>query len=200
MTTILQINASIFGDDGQSSQLADAFVQRWREAEPDARLIRHDFAEKPVPHLTAARFKAALTPVAERSGVQAREAAIADRLVDELLAADVLVIGLPMYNFNVPSTLKAWFDHVARAGTTFRYTENGPQGLLENRRAYLLTARGGQYAGTENDLQTPYVRFFLGFLGITEVEFVHAEGLAMGDEASHQALASAREALAALAA
>jgi len=200
MTTILQINASIFGDDGQSSRLADAFVQRWREGEPDARLIRHDFAEKPVPHLTAARFKAALTPVAERSEVQAREAAIADRLVDELLAADVLVIGLPMYNFNVPSTLKAWFDHVARAGTTFRYTENGPQGLLENRRAYLFTARGGQYAGTENDFQTPYVKFFLAFLGITEVECVHAEGLAMGDEASREALASAREALAALAA
>lgn len=200
MTTILQINASIFGDDGQSSKLADEFVQRWREHEPGARLIRHDFAENPVPHLSAARFRAALTPPAERSEAQAREAKVADRLVDELLAADVLVIGLPMYNFNVPSTLKAWFDHVARAGTTFRYTENGPQGLLENRRAYLFTARGGQYAGTPNDFQTPYVRFFLGFLGIKEVEVVHAEGLAMGEQASHQALALARDALAELAA
>lgn len=198
MTRILQINASIFGDDGQSSRLADNFVSRRRAAD-DVQVVRRDLSTEPVPHLTAARFQAGLTPADERTPDQAREAALADELVNELLAADMLVIGLPMYNFNVPSTLKAWFDHVARAGTTFRYTETGPEGLLKAGKALVFTARGGVYSGTDADLQTPYIRQMLGFLGIDDVEFVYAEGMAMDDN-REQALAAANKRIAALAA
>lgn len=200
MTTILQLNNSIFGDDGQSAQLADRFIARYRETTPEARVIRRDLAASPVPHLTAARFTAALTPVEERTDQQAREAAIADPLIQELEDADVLVIGSPTYNFGVPSTLKAWFDHVARAGRTFRYTADGPEGLLANKAAYVFIASGGQYAGSDLDFQTPYIRHFLGFLGITNVHFVYAEGLAMGEDASRQALKAARRSVEQLAA
>ncbi|MDN3517034.1 NAD(P)H-dependent oxidoreductase [Aquisalimonas lutea] len=200
MTTILQLNNSIFGDDGQSAQLADRFIARFRATAPEARVIRRDLAAAPVPHLTAARFTAALTPVHERSDEQAREAAIADTLIQELEDADVLVIGSPTYNFGVPSTLKAWFDHVARAGRTFRYTADGPEGLLADKTAYVFIASGGQYVGSEMDFQTPYIRHFLGFLGITDVHFVHAEGLAMGEDTSQQALEEARRSVEKLAA
>ncbi|MEX0731617.1 MAG: NAD(P)H-dependent oxidoreductase [Aquisalimonadaceae bacterium] len=191
MTTILQINNSLFGDEGKSSSLADAFVAEWSRRQPDARVIRRDLAADPVPHLTHDRFSAAITAPDERTPAQADEAVIADALVDELLAADVLVIGVPIYNFNIPSTLKAWFDHVARAGTTFRYTENGPEGLLRSRKAYVFATSGGRYAGTEADFQTPYIRHFLGFLGIDDVVFTYAEGLAMGDDTSREALNAA---------
>ena len=115
---------------------------------------------------------------------------------DEVLAADVLVLAAPMYNFAIPSTLKAWLDHVLRAGVTFKYTETGPQGLLTGKRAYVLTARGGIYAGSGMDHQEPYLRQALAFLGIHDVQFIHAEGLNMGAELSEQGLAKAREQLA----
>ncbi|HVC11680.1 MAG TPA: NAD(P)H-dependent oxidoreductase, partial [Burkholderiales bacterium] len=116
-------------------------------------------------------------------------------LIGELKRADVIVLGLPMYNFGLPSTLKAYFDHVARAGVTFRYTDKGPVGLLTGKQAYVFAARGGQYAGTASDTQTPYVRDFLRFLGIDEVEFVYAEGLAIGDASRQAALAQAQSAI-----
>lgn len=190
MKKVLQLNASIFSDEGQSSRLADEFVAAWhKRARGELSVTRRDFALAPIPHLTAERFSAALTPAENRSPAQAQEAAIADELVNELLAAEVLVLGLPMYNFGVPSALKAWFDHVARAGTTFRYTAQGPEGLLKNKQAIVFAARGSVY--DNNDFQTPYVKQFLGFLGITKVEFVYAEGLALGDEARRAALFAA---------
>lgn len=200
MATLLQINASLFGDAGRSSQLADAFVARWRENNPGGRVVRRDLSESPVPHLTQERFGAALTAQQDRTAEQAQEAALADTHVEELLAADVLVIGVPIYNFHVPSTLKAWIDHVARAGTTFRYTSSGPEGLLRGKRAYVFAASGGQYAGTEADFYTPYLRHFLGFLGIQQVEFTYAEGLAMGEERSNTAMRAAGERIQKLAA
>lgn len=126
--------------------------------------------------------------------------ALSDTLIGELQAADVLVIGLPMYNLGVPSTLKSWFDHIARAGITFRYTANGPQGLLAGKKAYVFATRGGRYAGTAFDTQTDYVRNFLGFIGITEIEFVYAEGLNMGDDSRSSSLAAAQSELARIAA
>ncbi|TDT43938.1 FMN-dependent NADH-azoreductase [Halospina denitrificans] len=200
MTTILQLNNSVFGDNGQSSQLADEFVAKRLEAEPNVRVIRRDLAAEPVDHLNGERFKAALTSPEERSPAQAREAALADTLIEELQAADEVVIAAPTYNFNVASTLKAWFDHVARAGTTFRYTENGPQGLLTGKTAYVFVTSGGQYAGTDLDFQKPYIQHFLGFLGIGNVHFVRAEGLAMGEQTSQAALTEAGEAMQKLAA
>lgn len=200
MTTILQLNNSVFSDNGQSSRLADQFVARYRESAPDTGVIRRDLAASPLDHLTADRFSAALTDPRERTGEQAQKAAIADAAIEELEAADVLVIAAPVYNFNVASTLKAWFDHVARAGRTFRYTAEGPEGLLRGKSAYVFVTSGGQYAGTELDFQVPYIRHFLGFLGIDDVNFVRAEGLAMGEDASQEALQAARRRIERLAA
>lgn len=192
MKTILQLNNSLFSDEGQSSRLADAFVARVRADDPEARVVRRDLAEHPVAHLDQATFSAGLTAADERTAEQARAAAHADTLVAELRDADTVVIGVPVYNFLIPSTLKAWFDHVARAGTTFRYTENGPEGLLEGKRAHVFVTSGGQYADTDIDFAAPYVQHMLGFLGITDVTVTRAEGLAMGEATSEAALESAR--------
>lgn len=186
--TLLKINASLFSGGGQSSQLADRFVAAWRASHSDARVFVRDLASEPLPHLTAERFLAYIAAPAERTVEQQALAAEADALIDEIKAAQTIVIGLPMYNFGVPSTLKAYFDHIARAGVTFRYTANGPEGLLAGKRAYVFAARGGLYAGTPRDSQTTYVRDFLAFLGISDVEFIYAEGLSMGEPAKQSAL------------
>jgi len=189
MKTLLQLNASLYAGDGQSSRLAARFVDLWRAANPGATLLLRDLAREPVPHLDAQRFGAFLAKDEARDPAQKAVVAYSDLLIGELKRADVIVLGLPMYNFGVPSVLKAYFDHVARAGVTFRYTDKGPVGLLGGKQAYVFAARGGQYAGTAADTQTGYVRTFLRFLGIEDVEFVYAEGLAMGD-ASRQAVLS----------
>jgi FMN-dependent NADH-azoreductase len=199
MTTILQINSSLHGDDAQSSRLASDFVaamatsrERQVSTSPTrSRLIVRDLSSTPVPHLTAERLTALSTAAAERTLDQQRIVSESDELIAELARADVIVIGLPMYNFGVPSTLKAYFDHVARAGVTFRYTAEGPVGLLTGKKAYVFATRGGRYAGTTADLQTAYVRQFLGFLGIRDVEFVYAEGLALGADERNSAVADA---------
>jgi len=199
MKTILQLNTSLNGEDGLSSRLASEFSAALAGAS-GANVVVRDLARQPLPHLTAERFAAFATPVAARTPEQQRHVAESDTLIAELREADVLVIGLPMYNFGVPSTLKAWFDHVARAGVTFRYTPQGPVGLLGGRRAYVFATRGGRYAGTDEDLQSAFVRRFLRFIGIEEVEFVYAEGLALGDEQRVRAVADATTRMRALAA
>jgi FMN-dependent NADH-azoreductase len=191
MTNILQINASIQADKGQSSQLAGAFTAALRGQNPGAGLVVRNLARDPVPHLDAERFGAFLAKPADRTPEQRAIVAYSDALIDQLRLADVIVLGLPMYNFGVPSQLKAWFDHVARAGETFRYTETGPEGLLKGKKAYVFAARGGLYAGTPKDTQTGYVRDFLGFLGITDVQFTFAEGLAISEASRIESLASA---------
>jgi FMN-dependent NADH-azoreductase len=198
MKSLLQLNTSLYSSGGQSSRLADEFVAGWHKTNPGARVTVRDLAADPVPHLTAERFGAFLAKPDDRTAEQQSVVDFSNRLIDELRNADVIVIGLPMYNFGVPSTLKAYFDHIARAGVTFRYTENGPAGLLTGKRAYIFAARGGLYAGTHLDTQTPYVRNFLALLGITDVEFVYAEGLAISDASKQAALAGAKSAIAAL--
>jgi FMN-dependent NADH-azoreductase len=193
MKTLLVLKSSIQSDAGESSRLADAFVASWKTREPGGRVIVRDLAEDPVPHLTAERFGAFLAKPEERTVEQQSAVDDSDRLIDELEQADVIAIGLPFYNFGVPSTLKAYFDHVARAGVTFRYTPQGAVGMLTGKKVYVFAARGGQYAGTALDSQTPYVRQFLGFLGLTDVEFVYAEGLALGADAKEAALTRARK-------
>jgi FMN-dependent NADH-azoreductase len=188
MKTILQLNSSILGGNGESSRLADELV-----AQLDAdRLILRDLAKDPVPHLDAERFGAFITPKEKRTAAQNAAVAYSDRLIDEIRRADTIVLALPMYNFGVPSTLKAYIDHIARAGVTFKYTEKGPVGLLGGRKVYVVATRGGLYEGTALDTQTAYIRDFLAFLGITDVEFVYAEGLAMGDAPKAAGLAKAR--------
>jgi FMN-dependent NADH-azoreductase len=189
---ILQIKSSVFSGNGQSSRLADEFVALLRQQDPGARVVERDLAVEAVPHLDGARVAAFLAKPQERSTEQNAVLAYSDALIDELRRADVIVLGLPMYNFGVPSQLKAWFDHIARAGETFKYTDKGAVGLLTGKRAYVFAARGGVYAGTPNDWQTQYVRYFLGFLGITDVEFVYAEGLALGEESRNKGIAAAR--------
>ncbi len=200
MPTLLNLNTSLFSGQGQSSRLATGFVDAWREANPTGVVITRDLAQDPPPHLNAARFQAFLTPPDKRTPAQAAEVAESDALIDELRAADLVVLGLPMYNFGVPSTLKAYFDHVARAGVTFRYTEQGPEGLLQGKRAYVMAARGGRYAGTPKDTQSAYVRDFLGFLGIGDVRFVYAEGLATGESDKRRSLTRAHATIEQLAA
>ena len=199
MHTILQLNTSLFGENGQSSRLAAEFAATLARA-TGAPLRVRDLASNPVPHLTAERFRAWATPAAERTVEQQRHVAESDALIDELREASVLVLGLPMYNFGVPSTLKAYFDHLARAGVTFRYTADGPVGLLTGKKAYVFATRGGQHAGTERDVQAAYVRQFLGFIGIRDVEFIYVEGLALGDEQRARAVAAAVERIGQLAA
>jgi len=195
MDTLLQLNTSLFSAGGESSRLADQFVAAWRAAHPGARVLVRDLARDPVPHLDGERFQAFLTDPAARTPQQQAIVAYSDALIDEIRQAQVIVLGLPMYNFGIPSTLKSYFDHIARAGITFRYTERGPEGLLTGKKAYVFATRGGRYVGTPLDSQTDYVRTFLGFLGITDVEFVYAEGLSMGESSKEAALAEARRRL-----
>ena len=196
MSTLLKINASLFSANGQSSQLAERFAAAWQASHPGSRIVERDLAANPVPHLDGARFMAFVAKPEERSAEQQAVVDFSDALIAELRTADAIVIGLPMYNFGIPSQLKAYFDHLARAGVSFRYTATGPEGLITGKKAYILAARGGVYAGTPKDSQTAYVRDFLGFIGITDVEFIYAEGLNMGDESKHTALAQAHQAIA----
>jgi len=199
MKSLLQIQTSLFSNDGQSSRLAGDFVAEWKAQNPAGRVTQRDLARDSVPHLTAERFQAFLAKPDTRTVSQQKVVNESDALIAELVAADTLVIGLPMYNFGIPSTLKAYFDHVARAGVTFRYTEKGAEGLLKGKKAYVFATRGGLYAGTPLDTQTAYVRDFLRFLGIDDVEFVYAEGLAMGEAKRDAALVQAGAAIRALA-
>jgi FMN-dependent NADH-azoreductase len=201
MTTLLQINASIHSGNGQSSQLADKFVDTFRKRNPEARIVVRDVsAAEPVPHLNAERFGAFITKPEDRSAAQRAVVAYSDTLINELKQADVIVLGLPMYNFGVPSQLKAYFDHIARAGVTFKYTEGGPVGQLTGKKVYVFAARGGIYTGTPMDTQTSYVRDFLRFLGMDDVEFVYAEGLAISPQSKESGLAKASAEIARIAA
>ncbi|MCC2615766.1 NAD(P)H-dependent oxidoreductase [Aestuariibacter halophilus] len=192
MNNVLAINTSLNGTQGNSNQLVEHFLDKLAAKQQTTVTVR-DLVETDLPHLSAEEMAAWMTPQDERNAQQASLASLSDSLVEELQQADTLVLGMPMYNFGVPSAFKAWIDRVARAGITFRYTESGPQGLLTGKRAYVLAARGGMYAGTEKDSQTQYLRDVLAFLGIEDVTFVYAEGLAMGPSVSEQAIANAEQ-------
>jgi FMN-dependent NADH-azoreductase len=191
MISLLQINASINNGNGQSSQLANRFVTAFRASHPEARVVLRDVAAQPVPHLDGERFAAFITPAERRTAAQEAAVAYSDSLIDELRRADLIVLGLPMYNFGVPSQLKAYFDHIARAGVTFKYSEQGAVGMLTGKRALVFAARGGVYAGSPLDTQTGYVRDFLRFIGVSDVEFVYAEGLSISPQIKEAGLAKA---------
>jgi FMN-dependent NADH-azoreductase len=195
MKTLLLIRSSLLLGNGQSNRLADRYVAAWQAANPEGRVVVRDLAQNPVPHLDLARVGAFSTPAEQRTPEQQALVAESDALIDELQSADVIALGLPLYNFGIPSTLKAYFDHIARAGVTFSYTASGPEGLVKGKRVVVFAARGGLYQGQPHDTQTPYVRNFLGFLGMTDVRFVFAEGLNMGDEPRAKGLRSAESAI-----
>ena len=190
MKTLLQIDTSLYSGEGRSSQLASAFTAAWQAAHPDGQIIRRDLTRDPVPHLTAETFAAYAARPETRTAAQRQAVADSDRMIEELKVAQVIVLAVPMYNFGIPSTLKAYFDHVARASVSFRYTENGPQGLLTGKQVIVVSTRGGEYAGTPLDVETDYLRMFLRFLGMEDVHFVYAEGLARSGS-SHTAFAHA---------
>lgn len=193
MTNILHIDSSLFGKDGKSRQLSAEFATTLRNTHPGSQYHYRDLHSQPIPHLDGERFAAFTSPEEKLNDYQKEVLALSDRLINELKAADVLILGIPMYNLGVPSTFKAWIDHIARAGQTFRYTENGPQGLLNgNTKIYVLAARGGQYQGTERDTQSSYLRHILGLMGLTKVEFIYAEGLNMGGDTAINVLREAQ--------
>lgn len=191
MNHLLIVTSSLSGTSSQSNRLVERYARRLEAANPGLTITRRDVGQNPVPPLDGERLLARTLPPAERSVAQARLVAESDALIAELKAADVVLIGAPMYNFTVPSQLKSWFDHVARAGVTFRYTSAGPEGLLAGKRAVILTTRGGRHQGQPRDHVVPYVETMLAFIGIHDVEVVYAEGLALGDDARLQSLAAA---------
>ncbi len=197
MTTILQIKSAARSQGARSTLLSDELTAKLAQSNPGAKLVVRDLLANAQPHLDDAVLGAFFTPAEQRSAEQNALVAQSDALVEELKAADVVVIAAPLYNFGISSQLKTYFDWISRAGVTFRYTATGPEGLITGKKVYVVSARGGKYLGTPNDTQTPYLKTFLGFLGMTDVEFIYAEGLNMGPESEAAALASAREAIAA---
>ena len=196
MSRVLVIESSARKEGSVSRQLTAEFLANWKAAHPDDEIVVRDLASEPVPHLDIELLGGWTKPAGQQSETEQAALARSERLTGELLGADVLVLAAPMYNFAIPSTLKAWLDHVLRAGVTFKYTENGPQGLLTGKRAFVLTARGGIYSGSPLDHQEPYLRQALGFIGIHDVSFIHAEGLNMGGDFQQKGLAKAKEKLA----
>ncbi|GIZ11429.1 FMN-dependent NADH-azoreductase [Pseudomonas sp. NCCP-436] len=196
MSRVLVIESSARQQGSVSRELTRQFITNWQAANPADQIQLRDLAAEPVPHLDATLLGGWMTPSEQQSEAEKAALARSNQLTEELLVADVLVLAAPMYNFSIPSTLKAWLDHVLRAGITFKYTETGPQGLLNGKRAFVLTARGGIYAGSALDHQEPYLRQALAFIGIHDVQFIHAEGLNMGGEFSEKGLAQARARLA----
>lgn len=188
---ILQINSSARAENSHSTRLATTLVERLHAAQPQATLTVRDLGRTPHPMLDEAALQALFSPAEQRTPQQAARVAQDDALIAEIQAADLVVLGVPMYNFGVPAQLKNWIDAISRAQVTFRYTANGPEGLLTGKKVYIALTRGGLYRNTPNDTQTPYLKTFFGFLGMTDVQFVYAEGLAMGPEAEQDALASA---------
>jgi FMN-dependent NADH-azoreductase len=196
MTNILQLNASVKGAAGKSTVLGDELVGRLLQQHAGARLTVRDLVAQPVPVLDHVALSALSTAASDRSAEQQAVVAAHDALIAELQSADIVVLGVPMYNFTIPIQLKAYFDAIARSGVTFRYTATGPEGLLRGKQVYVVLTRGGVHRGTASDSQTPFLATMLGFLGMTDVEYIYAEGLDMGPAAQAAGLAAARQAIA----
>lgn len=193
MSKVLVLKSSILAGYSQSSQLADFYIEQ-AKAQGKEVTVR-DLAANPIPVLDGelvGAMRPSDTPLSPR---QQEALDLSDELIAELQAHDEVVIAAPMYNFNIPTQLKNYFDLIARAGVTFRYTEAGPEGLVKGKTAVVISSRGGIHKDTPTDLLTPYVKLFLGFIGITDVEFVFAEGIAYGPEVASKATAEAKDAI-----
>ena len=188
---ILQVNSSARTEGSHSTKLANALVERIRADNSGATLTVRDLSRTPHLPLDESTLQALFTPVDQRTPEHAARVALDDALIAEIQAADVVVLGVPMYNFGVSAQLKNWIDAISRAQVTFRYTANGPEGLLKGKKVYVALTRGGLYRNTPSDTQVPYLQTIFAFLGMTDVQFVYAEGLAMGPAAEQNALASA---------
>ncbi|MGC2520845.1 MAG: FMN-dependent NADH-azoreductase [Burkholderiales bacterium] len=195
MKNLLYVSSSPRGAQSYSHQIAHRIVDDLKARHPAAKVVVRDVAKEPLPHVGEAFVGGLFLPPEQRSPAQAKALAVSDALVDELVAADVVVLAVPMHNFALPSTLKAWIDHVVRVGRTFSYTANGPEGLLKGKQAIAVVSRGGVYSDgpmKQLDFQESYLRSVLGFIGITDVHMVRVEGVGMGEEAVKNAIASAK--------
>jgi FMN-dependent NADH-azoreductase len=193
---IVHIDSSIAGREATSSILAKSVVDRLVSGQ-DAQVHYRDLNQEGLGHLTDEVFAGFRLDAAERNETQQIAAKRSDSYIEELRDADALVLAVPMYNFSTPSTVKAWIDHVARAGVSFTYGANGPEGLLNVKKAYVVSTRGGQYAGSAFDHQSPWIEQVLKFVGIQEVEFIYAEGMAGGN--AEQSVQAANQKIAELA-
>ncbi|MDD1953770.1 FMN-dependent NADH-azoreductase [Pseudomonas sp. MF6396] len=190
---LLHIDSSILGDNSASRQLSQRVVAAWQAAEPSAQVVYRDLAADAISHFSAATLVAAGTPDELRDAAQQHEARLSSETLQEFLAADAVVIAAPMYNFTVPTQLKAWIDRIAVAGQTFRYTEAGPEGLCGNKKVIVVSTSGGLHVGQPTGVaHEEFLKVFLGFIGVTDVEFVRAHGLAYGDEHRSNAMQAAQ--------
>ncbi|MEG1223053.1 MAG: FMN-dependent NADH-azoreductase [Hafnia sp.] len=192
MSKVLVLKSSILANYSQSNVLADYFVEQWRQQHNDDQIQVRDLAADPIPVLDGELVGALRPSDAPLTPRQQDALDLSNTLIEELKASDVIVIAAPMYNFNISTQLKNYFDLVARAGVTFRYTEAGPEGLLKGKKVYVLTSRGGIHTDTYTDLVTPYLRVFLGFIGLTDIEFVFEEGIAYGPDMATKAQQDAK--------
>lgn len=196
MTTILQINSAARSQGSTSTQLIKELTAKLQQSNPDSHVIVRNLQAEPLPHLDDTILGAFFTPADQRTPEQTAISARSEALIAELQSADIIVIGAPMYNFGISTQLKTYFDFISRAGISFQYTDSGSEGFVTGKKVFVVTARGGQYVGTPDDTHTPYIQAFLGFLGMTDVSFIYAEGLAMGPDTANASLAGAREAIA----
>lgn len=183
---ILQINSSVRGAASASTKIATSIVQHLTTLKPEAKVEVRELAQQPI--LDEKALNALFTPAEARTPEQKERVAVDDATIAQLQEADVVVLGVPLYNLGEPVQLKAWIDAISRAGVTFRYGANGPEGLLKGKKVFVAFSRGGKYKGTAFDTQTPYFRNLLGFLGMTDVTFLYAEGLAMGGDTAEKVL------------
>ena len=190
---LLHIDSSILGDNSASRQLSGEVVKAWQAADSGLDVSYRDVAAEAIEHFSAATLVAAGTPAELRDAAQKHEAQLSADTLAQFMAADAVVIGAPMYNFTIPTQLKAWIDRIAVAGQTFRYTENGPEGLCGGKKVIGVSTSGGLHSGQATGVaHEDYLKVVLGFLGITDVEFVRAHGLAYGDELRSKAMNDAR--------
>lgn len=190
-TRILRLDTSVFGESGSSTRLSDALTAKLRSLYGEVEVVHRDLASEPLPHFSIDVINALQSEERARTPEQVKVKALADTLIEELLAADILVVAAPMYNFGIPSTLKAWIDYVARAGVTFRYTSAGSEGLVKCKTLFLVTTRGGIHKGQETDGAVPFLQTYFRFLGVTDIRTLYAEGLAMAEKEEQFAAALA---------
>lgn len=186
MSNVLLLKSSILAGYSQSNKMADYFIQQWQEKNPESTVTVRDLVNEPIPAIDG-EILAAFGSSDTKTEQQQAHLDLSNRLIEEIKAHDVIVIAAPMYNFTISSHLKHYFDFIARSGHTFKYTEQGSVGLLENKCAFVLTSRGGIYKGTPADTMVPYMTLFLNFLGIKDVEFIFAEGTALGTDSVEKA-------------
>lgn len=192
---LLHIDSSARIEGSESRRLSSQFVRQWLDNHPDYQVMERDIASKPLPHLDAEMLAAMMSPADQQTPEMARIVQRINLLVEEFLSADLVVLGVPMYNLGIPSTLKTYIDHIVIAGKTFAYTDQGAVGLVTDRPVYIITARGGVHSDAITDQQTPYLQTLFNFIGIQNVNFIHSEGLNMGDVLREKGIQEARDAI-----